>query len=247
MNIDPNDAAVVKAIQDGVTTTVVVAKDGREYFTREVFSAPSYVPTALEVHTLSGLIDFVKANIDMIADERRMFWVESPTSVRVVSSLSDRKRTREHYVLATANDAAKAFRFGNFYEAEEFNIALQSLFVRTPERDALLALVGNMKQEVVDGAEDDGVTQTVTARRGVALVTQVSVPNPVLLAPYRTFTQIEQPISPFVLRVKKGSNLPMCALFEADGSQWRDEAISSIKDWLESELKDRELTIPVIA
>lgn len=95
-------------------------------------------------------------------------------------------------------------------------------------------------------AADDGVTQTVTAKQGVAFVQEVAVPNPVTLAPYRSFPEISQVESEFVLRVRAGRSegeLPTIALFEADGGRWQLEAVRRVKDYL----KQRVGGIPVIA
>ncbi|MNW60692.1 hypothetical protein D3C74_386970 [compost metagenome] len=70
-----------------------------------------------------------------------------------------------------------------------------------------------------------GMTQSVVAKTGVATVEDVKVPNPVLLAPYRTFVEVEQPESSFVFRMKDG---PSAALFEADGGAWRNDVIANV-------------------
>lgn len=59
------------------------------------------------------------------------------------------------------------------------------------------------------------------------------VPNPVELAPYRTFLEVEQPESQFIFRMKDG---PRCAIFEADGGAWRNQAITNIREYLKNEL-----------
>ena len=46
--------------------------------------------------------------------------------------------------------------------------------------------------------QDDGVSQRATVSRGAHGKTDVKVPSPVVLQPYRTFIDIEQPASPFI-------------------------------------------------
>ena len=113
-------------------------------------------------------------------------------------------------------------------------IALQVLFEQTEDAAALLALVGNIKDEKVATHDDDGVTQTVTARQGVVLAQNVKAPNPVTLRPYRTFREVEQPASKFVFRMQAGKEgaKPLCALFEADGGRWKLEAVQGIAAFL---------------
>ena len=85
---------------------------------------------------------------------------------------------------------------------------------------------------------DDGMTQQVTARSGISLVQQVPVPNPVELVPFRTFTEIEQPASPFVFRMRRDGDAIMAALFAADADMWKREAILNIRDYFGSELPE---------
>jgi hypothetical protein len=75
----------------------------------------------------------------------------------------------------------------------------------------------------------------VTVKTGIAKIEDVFVPNPVVLAPYRTFPEIAQPESKFIFRMQTG---PTAALFEADGGAWRNEAMGRIKAWLEEQLAE---------
>jgi len=98
----------------------------------------------------------------------------------------------------------------------------------------MLKVVENITEENVKGISDDGVSQAVTAKVGIATVGNVEVPNPVELALYRTFVEIDQPTSDFIFRMKDG---PRCALFEADGGKWKLEAIHNISEYLGDALK----------
>ena len=83
--------------------------------------------------------------------------------------------------------------------------------------------------------DDDGVTQTVSSASGVVLVKEEKIPNPVTLAPFRTFSEIEQPESSFVLRVNDRGRV---GLFEADGGSWRNTAMLRIKEYLDNHLNE---------
>ena len=115
---------------------------------------------------------------------------------------------------------------------------MQAHFVSDFYVSDLIKLVGNVVDENSITTADDGVSQRVTARSGISLVQQVGVPNPVRLAPYRTFNEIEQPESSFVFRVRKGANGVEAALFTADGNAWVNDAILDIRDFLASKLPD---------
>ena len=94
-----------------------------------------------------------------------------------------------------------------------------------------------MLGSVVQGREaeytDDGLTQRVTARAGVTRREVVDLPNPVTLRPFRTFMDIEQPASLFVLRLNAGQDgeQPTVSLTEADGGAWKNQVIASIKEF----------------
>ena len=59
------------------------------------------------------------------------------------------------------------------------------------------------------------------------------------LAPYRTFPDVAQPESTFILRMKGGSEhqAPTAALFEADGGKWALMAVERIAEHLSIELE----------
>ena len=84
---------------------------------------------------------------------------------------------------------------------------------------------------------DNGINQTTTVKSGVASLAKATAPNPVTLRPYRTFTEVTQPSSQFVLRINKEAEL---ALFEADGGKWKLEAIKNIADYLKTGLKGKD-------
>lgn len=114
-------------------------------------------------------------------------------------------------------------------------ISLQSAFVKNDDRDVMLRVVGNITEQNVKSWGDNGVSQSVVAKSGLATVDEVAVPNPVALQPYRTFVEVAQPESDFIFRMKDG---PKCSLYEADGGAWKLEAIKNIKEYLNAELAD---------
>ena len=85
----------------------------------------------------------------------------------------------------------------------------------------------------------------MTVREG-ANVESVEVPNPIDLQPFRTFLEVDQPTSAFVFRIDKAGR---CALFEADGGIWKNEAMENIKEYLEEKLSEEITTgyVTVIA
>ncbi len=194
---------------------------------------PGPQPKPLTVATLGAVRSYLKANRDGLTMAGLVVHVAGPDRVEVYGPLDARTRSRESYVSAGAVDLLAGF-LGRYMPLEEFLIGLQTRFADADMRKDLLRLLSNVKDEKVRTALDDGVTQTVQARAGVALVSDVAVPNPVLLVPYRSFRDIVQPSCLFVLRVQSGreGGLPSAGLWEGDGGAWRITAIARVADWL---------------
>lgn len=57
----------------------------------------------------------------------------------------------------------------------------------------------------------------------------------VQLKPYRTFIEIDQPESEFLLRLHDGMKV---ALYEADGGAWKLQARTNIAEYLKTELRE---------
>ena len=195
----------------------------------------NYIPYAgaIEMVTLSSFVEYIKANVDVMAD-KMIVHVVSPTEVRLYSALdSDRKREYLVNVRAGLPD----FRFGSFIDHENFVIALQSKFAPNEDRDLVLKFAGTVEDGTVAQYGDDGVTQKATVKTGLTSKADAVVPNPVNLIPYRTFLEVEQPASDFVFRMKSANGV-QCAIFEADGGAWKNEAMDNIKEYLKNELAD---------
>lgn len=214
----------------GLGSAEIHEENGQTYSDKQLHLLEEPVATPFIVHSLSGLVDYLKSEFD--GNEPVVIHIESPTSVRVASQLN-RDSDRDFFISAQA--LIPDFYFDHWYNTEDFNIKLQSCFVKSDDRDVMLKVVGNIKEDNVKNVSDDGVSQAVVAKTGVASVGNVEVPNPVELAPYRTFLEVVQPNSDFVFRMKDG---PRCALFEADGGAWKQMAIENIKDYLVKSLPE---------
>lgn len=185
----------------------------------------------LVINTLSGFVNYVKANLDR---EGKQLIIHVKNEAQVfLKGLLEEDGSRE--TLAEARAIIPGFNFNSFVGMEEFNIALQSKFVPNDHREILLQVVGNVAEENVKNVGDDGISQAVTINQGVATKVDVKVPNPVELAPYRTFLEVDQPESQFIFRMKDG---PRGAIFEADGGAWRNQAIVNIREYLYEQLEE---------
>lgn len=207
--------------------------NGRQYTNGPGGIKPLTLPKVmpLVINTLTGIVDYGPTPDTMIH-------VVSPTSANLIAKSFDPEGWLTRQTFVEAVHESPVFSFGIWMDLESFIINLQAMFVQDENTAAILKVVGNIKEETVSQYTDDGVTQAVVAKAGISRVEQVAVPNPVTLRPYRTFMEIEQPASTFILRMKGGKGEPpYCALFEADGSMWKLEAIKRIKDWLSLQIE----------
>jgi hypothetical protein len=247
--IDSTLITSIRELADEANKVDVFEIAGHEYASRRpVLIEPPALPEPerLLVHTLTGLVDYVKANKDGLTLSEHVAYVASPDRVDMLSKTQGKKHQRFCHVSAICYDrfeAVPTFGFGRYLDPEDLIISLQALFEPTDDRARVLKVLGNIRDENVATRADDGVSQTVTARAGLALVDQVEVPNPVRLAPYRTFHEITQPTSTFIFRMKKGPSGVTAALFEADGGAWRGQAVLDVAAWLRTGLEDTGLAI----
>ncbi|HDR7203938.1 TPA: hypothetical protein QCW56_002490 [Bacillus cereus] len=204
--------------------------DGQTFSTQPLHVVAEPTAKALLVRNLSGLVDYVKSNFDV--EEQLMIHIASPTTVNCFTAING-NYNRSTFVKTEA--LIPEFDFGHWHDVENFIISLQSGFVLNDDREVMLKVVGNIKEENVKSYGDSGYSQMVVARAGTQLAADVAVPNPVALQPYRTFIEVEQPESNFVFRMKDG---PRCSLFEADGGAWKLEAIDNIKEYLTTALAE---------
>ena len=118
---------------------------------------------------------------------------------------------------------------------EQAVVELQSLYAVTDDRDYLLALLSHIDVNKGVSSVDNGISQEVSVRTGAVLKEQQMVQPIVHLQPYRTFLEVEQPASNFLLRLDKDGRP---ALYEADGGAWRLEAKRNIAAYLGEKLAD---------
>lgn len=220
----------------GLKTAEVLDINGGKYVDKDVHRVDKELrASAIQMNTLTSLIDYLKAGVDSMAD-KMLVQVVSPMKVRVLSMLdADRKREELVDVEAMIPD----FEYGRYMGNERFIIALQSKFIANDDRALLLQFAGTVKDESIAQYGDDGVTQKATIKTGITSVGDAVVPNPVKLRPFRTFIELEQPESAFVFRMRQAEGHGVeCAIFEADGGAWKNAAMKSIKEYLQYELAE---------
>lgn len=241
-----------------------VIHDDRVFVDRKVHELTEPIADPLKVYTLQALVDYLASDIDNVIGSQGnpglMIHVESPTKVYLRSSLSNINE-RTVFVVADASQYISSFPFGQWLDQSRFIAEIQSNFVALPKSEngqemegvndinRLLAYAGTISKAEISKWSDDGVTCSTMNKQGFE-VERTKTPNRVNLLPFRTFQEIAQPGSEFVLRLKPGkqeNSIPELRLIEADGGAWKMEAVGFIRDWLEDRLKDKLAYIPILA
>lgn len=187
--------------------------------------------------TLTSIVDYINKNSNDLKGSY-IVHVVSPNEVSLISQL-DADRDREILIAATA--LVPKLVLNEYQDTERFIIMLQAMFEQDDTTDLAIVqkVAGTVVDETIQDYKDDGVSQKATIKSGLKKE-DVEVPNPVKLIPYRTFTEVEQPISKFVFRMRQGRGTPECALFEGDGGAWRNLAMDNIKAYFIEAFKDHE-------
>lgn len=212
----------------------VLEINGETYCSRDLHRYHRF-PTAaaLRVNTLTAVVDYIKGKPEELR-ESMILHITGPTQVALTSGLVD-ERIRETLMISDA--VVNEFQFDSYYDQERFLIELQANFMETEDLQALMQVAGNIKSGTTANYSDDGVSQKTTIKTGVEL-SDVIVPNPAALRPYRTFAEIEQPESNYVFRIRDNDRGLGFKLVEADGGLWKKATMNRIKEYLEFELRE---------
>lgn len=195
------------------------------------------------VSTLRGLCDLGKQVKRALVAHPLMVVVEAYDCVRVRAAEYSDWREAPVFVSARPYER-KGFLFERFLPVEQFCIELLSKFQISDELQELVGLVSKLEGGIAHATEDTGISQKATLRTGVATRDNVQVRSHWRLKPFRTFAELEQPETSFLLRLKQDDRqAPHCALFEADGGAWKTQAHEIVRLFLAQELTDDWLIV----
>ncbi len=238
------DKQTIEKIEEMANAKHLVQSGGREW-TPSSLKPIIFNPLAqtIEVHTLSGLVDFISNDIDKAEIAEKYFiHVVNPEKVELVSAIKGDDRKREVLLQSVIDKELDTFPFGTFMSQEEFAIRFRSMFEvqKGDDSEYVLSFTSKLTGGTNIDVQDDGVTQNVGVKKGLsgALKATEAAKPIVLLAPFRTFRDIKQPASQFLLRIRLSGDTPTVALFEADGGRWRNEAVKSIAEYISSRLQN---------
>lgn len=205
---------------------------GQTYADSQLTRIPPHVdrPECIEVSGLDGICKLIRTELAKL-DTVVMVQAKAHNAVEVMTTyLGDFSRN----MLYKAKADAPGLRTG-FRGREVALIELRSLFIPNEGTAYLLDLLSRMTDENSVTTRDNGVTQQVEAKQGVSLNMLVDIKPRVQLQPFRTFLEIAQPESEFLIRVDPQEGI---GFFEADGGIWKLEAKKNIADYFNTHLAD---------
>lgn len=218
------------SLKDNKTYTI----NGETYSDKDLVRIRPIVnrPSCLVTNSLDSIVQLVKKELSNFESVLPLYiQVETQNSVSVYTSYDLEMKRLQLY---SAHCCVPGFSDG-FLDYEKRIIELRSKFIQNEGSAYLLDLLSKISKENGVQTTDNGVSQSVEARTGVSLKTMVAIKPRVPLKPYRTFLEVDQPESEFLVRIDNDGNI---GLFEADGGMWTIEAKSNIANYFHDELKD---------
>lgn len=226
---------IAKAIEKivGMVAPSTYDIDGHTYSSERLIliEPPKYKPSCLEVTGLDSICKLVRNEAAKV-DRQLFVQIENHRQVNVFSTY-DKKYDR-FWMYECKADTPK-ITLNQWLPYERAVIELRSLYIPNEGVKYLINLLGSITNESKVVSTDNGVSQTVEAKSGIALSQMIKVEPRVNLMPFRTFVEVAQPESLFLLRINDRGEI---GLFEADGGVWKLEATRNVADYFEAALKD---------
>ena len=213
-------------------STFVISSDGSANELRPTIDHPDTLP----LNSLDALVKLVKTEASEM-DTPLYITIPDHMTVRCFGQPDAAARYfRQVYYEARATDVpgwSDKVQLG----FEEAQIALRTRFQETKDTVYAMKLLSDICLGAKVTYNDNGIATTVVTQKGVALQTNEAIRPIVNLKPYRTYQEVEQPESIFLIRVGERG----ISFTEADGGMWKLKARETIKEFLEKRL-EQEVT-----
>ena len=211
--------------------TYIVNQDGniKEVFPRAV------LPDTLPLNSLDALVKLVKTEfVRQILGDKTVLYITVPDhlTVRCFGHPDyDQRAVRPVYYEANATDVP-GWDERVQLPFEEMQIALRTRFQETADTPYIQKLLTEISTGAKITFNDNGVATTVVTKKGIDLQNNETIRPIITLRPYRTFQEIDQPESVFLIRINERG----ISFIEADGGMWKLKARQTVKAFLEDKL-----------
>ena len=186
----------------------------------------------IHLSSLDALVKFVKTEA---VKNYRTVYITIPDHKTVkcfTHPCEDLRMNREYLYTADATDVP-GWNEKVSLSFEEALIALRTRFQPATDTEYALRLLSNITTGGKVTYNDNGVATSIVTKKGIDLQGNETIKPIIKLRPYRTFQEVEQPESQFLIRINERA----ITFLEADGGMWKLEARNTVKKYLEDALK----------
>ena len=229
--------AIEKIIE--VSQPIVKEIDGKTYVVDHngnffEVTEETYSLSTITLSSLDSLVKMVKTEALVLFQSPIYITIPTHMQVQCFSHPDTTKRFERRFFYEVRATDVPGWESNTSLKFDEAMIALRTRFQESPDATYALKLLSDITTGSKVTYSDNGVATSIVTKTGVALQTNESIRPIVVLKPYRTFQEVEQPASQFLIRInERGINF-----VEADGGMWKFIARNTIKKYLEDFFKD---------
>jgi hypothetical protein len=232
------DGAFLETLIENLQAKVVVGA-GKPYSTAALHNLPLPIEPpfpSISLATLDSIVDYIQANRDKIEINEAQILCGAQ-NVALISAPNGENRKRDD--LVNVRFQPRDLMLNTYLDIELFRLQLFTQYSDSEGKKKILEFIAKIADSNIVTAEDDGVTQSVTAKVGIASFGEVKIPSPIILQPIRTFHEVNQPEGWFIFRMKKPDKpgLPLAGLFEIE-TGWQRIAAIEVMEYLKIKLPD---------
>lgn len=223
------DKSFIEKLEELWKADKIVTVGGLPYAVNSLKAVPEPTPAPVEVTSLSSIKS-------LVYPEPVLFNVINPHRIMVLSYNLNVWKQRHCYAIADVAKFIPPFKEDRYLSVKDAVVNLNTCFHRDKALENLLSLVSSIKVESDNEIDDDGITQTVSAKEGVVLKSKVNIPNPIKLKPITTFPEIEPSIKEYILRVSSNRHEgAQVALHPVQSRVWDLEIMNKIREFLKQD------------
>lgn len=211
-------------------STFAIRTDGKAH---EILRS-EFRPNTITLNSLDALVKLVKTEA-LFAPYPKPLYITIPSHNKLqcfTQPLEDQYFNRVYHYEVVATDVP-GWEAKVQMPFEEAMIALRTRFQPTADTEYALKLLSDITTGAKITYNDNGIATSVVTKKGIDLQANAAIRPIVKLRPYRTFQEVEQPESQFLIRVNERG----ISFIEADGGMWKLTARNTIKKYLEAALE----------
>lgn len=218
------------------TRPQIVEKDG-ETFVVYAGEAPHQLqpminhPDTLPLASLDALVKLVRSEASGV-ESPLYITIPDHLTVRCFGRPAAKERFHRQVYYETKATDVPGWDAKVMLPFEEMQIALRTRFQETQDTPYVQKLLSEISTGAKITFNDNGVATTIVTKKGIDLQSNETIRPIVTLRPYRTFQEVDQPDSVFLIRINERG----ISFIEADGGMWKLRARETVKAFLEERL-----------